>query len=240
VNEAFAKRYLSGSDPLAASISVLMRDDNPYGRIVGIVGDVHEGSLRKGTEPTVFYNHAQLPYPGMTLFIRANRAASLAQAAGQVIRGMDSNQAVTNVRTLEEVFAESLARERLNAVVSAAFALSALLLASLGVYGVLAFLVVERTREIGVRMALGAQAWSVLRMVLDQGLRLVAMGAVVGLGGALAVSRLIEGLLFGVTPTDPATFASVLALLAAVSVVAALVPARRATRVDPLSVLRQE
>ena len=240
VNEAFAKRYLSGSDPLAASISVLMRDDNPYGRIVGIVGDVNEGSLRKGTEPTVFYNHAQLPYPGMTLFIRANRAASLAQTAGQVIRGMDSNQAVTNVRTLEEVFAESLARERLNAVVSAAFALSALLLASLGVYGVLAFLVVERTREIGVRMALGAQAWSVLRMVLDQGLRLVAMGAVVGLGGALAVSRLIEGLLFGVTPTDPATFASVLALLAAVSVVAALVPARRATRVDPLSVLRQE
>lgn len=238
VNEAFAKQHLSARDPLTASMSVLMRDDNPYGRIVGIVGDVNEGSLRKAAEPTVFYNHAHLPYPGMTLFVRAPDAANLAREAVAIIRELDPNLPVTDVRALGDVLADSLARERLNAVVSAAFALSALLLASLGVYGLLGCLVAERTREIGVRMALGAHASRVVHMVLSRGLRLVAAGAVLGLLGAVALSQVMESLLFGVSATDPATLAGVVALLSVVSSVAAIVPARRASRTDPMVVLR--
>jgi ABC-type antimicrobial peptide transport system permease subunit len=141
---------------------------------------------------------------------------------------------------LEEAFSESLGRERLNAVVSGAFAVCALLLASLGLYGLLAFSVAERMNEIGIRMALGAQASQVLRMVLEQGLRLVLLGASLGLVAAFATSRFVQSLLFGITVHDPATFVGVSALLVLVTVIAAFIPARRATQVNPLIALRDE
>src|SRR5262249_14717387 len=140
VNEAFANAYLSGRDPLETSMRVYMAQDNPFGRIVGIAANVREGSLRGEATPTVFYNQRQLSYLGMTLFIRTNRPAAIAREAVQVIHGLDPNLAVTQVRPLTEAFSQSIARDRLNALVSTAFAVTALILASFGLYGLLAFL----------------------------------------------------------------------------------------------------
>jgi putative ABC transport system permease protein len=240
VNDAFARTHLAGRDPLETTIKVFMSSDNPYARIIGVVADVNEGSIRNAAAPTVFYNLRQLTYSGITLFVRGREPSSLMKTAAQAIRDLDPNLPVTQVRTLQQAFGLSIARERLNAIVSGAFALTAMLLASLGLYGLLAFLVAERTREIGIRIALGAKASSVLRMVMHHGLRLVLCGAVLGLATALAVSRWIRSLLFGITPYDPLTFAAVIALLVAVSALAAFVPARRATKVDPAITLRQE
>src|SRR5262249_11290830 len=158
--------YLRSRDPLATSMRVFMARENPFGQIVGVVSDVREGSLRNEPTPTVFYNQRQLSYAGMTLFIRTNRPDAVAREAIQIIHDFDPNLAVTQVRSLAEAFGQSIARERLNAIVSAAFAVTALLLASVGLYGLLAFLVLERTREIGIRMALGAEASGVLGMIM--------------------------------------------------------------------------
>ncbi|HYR43969.1 MAG TPA: ABC transporter permease [Terriglobia bacterium] len=243
VNEALASKYLAGQDPLSASLSVLMSDRNPYGRIVGVVGNVIEGSLRKAAEPTVFYadgnNSAGGFAPGMTIFIRSS-GVDVAKAAVQAIREVDKNQPVTQLRMLEDVLGESVFRERLAAVVSSAFALTALLLAGLGLYGLLAYSVAERTKEIGIRMALGAKPAAVLRMIMTQGFRLIVAGLLLGLAGATAVSRLIESLLFGVSIHDPLTFFIVPALLLTVGGISAFIPAHRATRVDPMIALRQD
>ena len=251
VNEAFAKKYLSSQDPLYASLSVFMArtnpsnplygpPDNPYGRIIGVAGDVKEGTLRDGTEPTVFYNERQLPSNGMTLFVRTARGSDLAKEVAGVVHDMDRNLPLIEVRMLDDVFAESIARDRLNAVVFAAFAVFALLLASVGLYGLLSFSVAERTTEIGIRMALGAQARQVLKMIMAEGFRLVVIGLCIGLAAALAVSRYLETLLFHVTRHDPATFVTVTALLAFVTLTAVLLPARRATLVEPIAALREE
>src|SRR5205823_4237947 len=188
----------------------------PFGSIIGLVGDVKDGTLRGMAEPTVFYNYRQLILSaGMTLLIRSTRGSQLAPEAAQIVREIDPNLPVIEVRMLEDVFAESLARDRLDAVVSGTFAACALLLASLGLYGLLAFTVAERTSEIGIRMALGAQTEQVLRMVMAQGLRLVLIGAALGLAVAFGSSKVLESLLFRVTAHDPATFATVTALLIA-------------------------
>jgi putative ABC transport system permease protein len=241
VNEAFARKYLQPGDPLVISLDVYMENpDRGYGQVIGVVGDVKEGSLRGEPKPTVFYSYRQLLSPAMTLFIRSTRGAALASDAEQVVRSIDPNVPVVEVRMLEDAFSESLARERLNALVSGAFGACALLLASLGLYGLLAFSVSERTNEIGIRVALGARASQVLRMVLEQGLRLVLLGASLGLISAFAVSGLVQGLLFGITAHDPATYVSVTALLLFVAMIAALIPSRRATKIDPLIALRDE
>jgi ABC-type antimicrobial peptide transport system permease subunit len=161
-------------------------------------------------------------------------------AAVNTIRKLDANLAVTRVRTFEGALAESLARERLNALVSGAFAVVGLLLSCLGLYGLLAFLVAERTREIGIRIALGADSRRLTGSVVANGLRLVAMGAVVGVAGALFVLRSLQTLLFGVTTGDLSTYGAVLVLLAAVAALASYVPARAAARIEPLRALRQE
>jgi putative ABC transport system permease protein len=240
VNAAFAKKFFPTRDPLSSAISVFMDDKNPFGRIVGVVDDVKEGSLRNNAEPAVYYTNGQLASNGMTLFIRSSRGTGLAREAIQVIRELDPLLPVTEVRMLEEAFGDTVARERLNAVVSGAFAASALLLASLGLYGLLAFTVAERTREIGVRMALGAGPGAVLQLVLANGLRLVTLGAVIGSITAFGLARFLQGLLFGVTAYDPLTFAAVISLLMFVSVLAVWVPAYRATTVNPVVALRKD
>ena len=239
VNQAFVERYLENVDPLRESLSVNMRDENPYAPIIGVVGNVGEGSMRGAPRPTIFYNHNQLPL-GLTLFVRTDRPAATAEAVTGVIRRMDPNLAIRNVRMFEDAVAESLAQERLTALVSGAFALSGLLLASLGVYALLAFLVGERTREIGLRIALGAHRGELTWSVVKDGLRLVAIGAGAGVVLSLALLPAFGTLLFGVEPNDAATYAVVLALLAAVAGLASYVPARRAARVEPLTALRQE
>jgi predicted permease len=240
VNEAFAKTFLSDVDPLRVSLTVWMQDKNPYLPIIGVVGDLSEGSVRDNAQPTVFYSHRQMAETGMTLFVRRDRPTAIARSAVDVIHRLDPNVAVTNIRTFEGALAESLARERLNALVSGAFALSGLILASLGLYGLLSFLVAERTKEIGIRIALGAQLRRLMQSVVGGGLRLVAIGAGIGLGGALLLLRSLGTLLFGVTPYDLSTYATVLTLLCAVAVLASYVPARRAARVEPIVALRHE
>jgi len=240
VNEAFARRYLRPDNPLSARISVLGRPENPYGRVVGVAGDVYDESPRLGAAPTIFYAHAHQPASGMVLFIRVNAAPGLRRAVVQTVRDLDRTQAVSDVQTLKDALSTSLRLERLAAMTSSAVALTALLLASLGVYGLLAYLVAERTREIGIRMALGAEPSTVVRMVMARGLRLITYGGLLGLAGGLAVSQLIRGLLYGVTATDPMTFAGVIVLVGTVGTVAAFAPAIRAARVDPLNALRQE
>jgi putative ABC transport system permease protein len=239
VNQAFVDRYLGNMDPLGESLSVSMQDVDPYAPIIGVVGDVGEGSMRGAPRPTIFYSHRQLPL-GPTLFVRTERPAATAEAVTSAIRRMDPNLAIRNVRMFEEAVAESLAQERLTALVSGAFALSGLLLASLGLYALLAFMVGERTREIGLRIALGAQRRDLTWSVVQDALRLVSIGAIAGVGLSLVVLPLFGTLLFGVTPNDAATYASVFTLLAAVAGLASYLPARRAARVEPLAALRQE
>jgi ABC-type antimicrobial peptide transport system permease subunit len=217
-----------------------MQEKNPHLPVIGVVGDVSEGSIRDQPQPTVYYNHRQMPAPAMTLFVRTRTPEALRQRIVDALRAIDPTVPVTELRTLESAFGESVARERLNALVSGAFALSGLLLASLGLYGLLAFLVTERTKEIGIRIALGAQLAGLTRSVIGGGIRLVALGAVIGVGGSLLLSRWLGPLLFGVTPYDPATYTTVLALLGIVAVWASYLPARRAARVEPLIALRQE
>jgi putative ABC transport system permease protein len=239
VNQAFVDRYLPEMDPLRESLSVRMRDENPYAPIIGVVGNVGEGSMRAEPRPTIFYGHSQLPL-GPTFFIRTDRPVATAEAVTGVIRRMDPNLVIRNVRTFEAAVAESLAQERLTALVSGAFAVSGLLLASLGLYALLAFMVSERTREIGLRIALGAQGAELTWSVVRDGLRLVAIGAAAGVALSLAVLPSFGTLLFGVTPNDAMTYAVVLILLTTVASLASYVPARRAARVEPLTALRQQ
>jgi putative ABC transport system permease protein len=239
VNQAFVDRYLANVDPLRESLMVRMQDENPYAPIIGVVGNVGEGSMRGAPRPTIFYSHSQLPL-GPTLFIRTDRPVAMAEAVTSVIRRMDPNLVIRNVRTFEEAVAQSLAQERLTALVTGAFAVSGLLLASLGLYALLAFMVSERTREIGLRIALGAQGRELTWSVVQDGLRLVSIGAIAGVALSLVVLPLFGTLLFGVTPNDAVTYAVVLTLLAAVAGLASYIPARRAARVEPLSALRQE
>jgi predicted permease len=251
VNEAFVKAYLPSKDALSTSISVFMKlpnpaapmygaPNNPFGRIIGIAGDVKEGTLRDASEPTVFYNERQLTSSGLTLLVRSARGSDLAKEAGVIVHEMDRNLPLIEVRMLSDAFSETLARDRLNAIVSAAFAVCALLLASVGLYGLLAFTVAERTTEIGIRMALGARASQVLSAVVRQGYGLVAIGGLLGLIAAFAASRFLKSLLFGITPYDPFTFIFVSALLALVTLIAVLIPARRATQVNPIMALRED
>jgi putative ABC transport system permease protein len=240
VNDAFARTFLSDVDPLSASLTVWMQRENPYLPVIGVVGNVSEGSVRDNAQPTVFYSHRQMAETGMTLFARTHRPAALTNSAIRALHTLDPNLAIAKVRTFDEAIAESLAREQLSALVTGAFALSGLLLASLGLYGLLAFLVTERTKEISVRIALGAQVGQLMRTVVGGGLRLVAIGAAAGVAGSLLLFRLAGTLLFGVTPYDLSTYATVLTLLCAVAGLASYVPARRAARVEPLIALRQE
>jgi putative ABC transport system permease protein len=240
VNEAFANAFLKGVDPLAASLTVWMQADNPYALVIGVVGDVSEGSVRRSAEPTIYYSHRQMAETNMTLFLRANRPATQIASAVTALHRLDANLAVSKIQTFDEAVAESLAREKLNALVSSAFALSALLLVSIGLYGVLAFLVTERTKEMGIRIALGAHVGRLTRSVIGRGLALAGVGAAMGIGGAFLLLRWLGTLLFGVTPNDLSTYAIVLALLCAVAAFASYIPARRAARIEPLIALRQD
>jgi putative ABC transport system permease protein len=240
VNEAFAKTYLSGVDPVGVSLTVWMQQENPYLPVIGVVGDVSEGSVRDNATPTIFYSHRQMPETAMTLFVRTSQVGAVAARAVAEIGRLDPNLAVANIRTLEGALSDSVARERLNAIVSGAFALSGLLLASLGLYGLLAFVVTERTKEIGIRIALGEQLSRLKRSVVAGGLRLVAIGAAIGLVSSLLLLRSLGTLLFGVEANDVSTYAIVLTVLAVVTLLASYIPAHRAAAVEPLTALRQE
>jgi predicted permease len=240
VNETFARRYLSGRDPLATSISVRSQEENPYLPIIGVVGDVSEGSVRAAPQPTVFYSHGRVPWTTMALFVRGRQPESVVKPITAALHEMDPTLVVSNVRTIESALAASLARERISALISTSFGVSGLLLAALGLYGLLAYLVAERTKDIGIRIALGARLARIQGSVVAGGLGLVAIGAVIGIAGSLLLLRSLGTLLFGVTPYDVAIYVIVVALLGAIAALASYLPARRAARTEPLAALRQE
>ncbi len=243
VNQAFARRYFPGGDgsnALGKRIAFGC-EDGLCTTIVGVVGNVKQESITADVAPEIFVPFSQMPMNGMTLFVRTKgNAVDLTQALRSEVFAIDKNQPVFNVKTLDQRVIETIAVSRSLMLLFSGFALLALVLACVGIYGIVSYSVSQRTREIGIRMALGARAADVLRLVLKNGMTLVLSGIVIGVAGALALTRFLATLLFGVTPTDALTFVVVSLLLIIVASIACLVPARRATKVDPLEALRYE
>ncbi len=206
------------------------------------MGDVKQGPLETAADAHTYEPYAQLGVPlSLRIAVRGNgNPAGLAADVRAAVWSLDRQLALGSVRTMNEVISKSTASRRFSLVLLGAFAALALLLAAIGIYAVLAYSVARRTHEIGVRMALGARRGDVLRLVLGQGLRVTAIGIVLGVAGALVLTRFLQSLLYEVQPTDPPTFVGVLLLLVTVSVAASYLPARRAMRVDPMVALRYE
>jgi putative ABC transport system permease protein len=240
VNHAFAARYLAGENPIGKKLNVCWTVPNPV-EIVGVVADARQTELKVAPEPTIFLANAQAPMYFARLVVRThNDPRQLAHAVEAAIHRVDPEQAISDVQTMDEVFSDSVARPRFQLALLVIFAGIAVLLATIGVYGVVSYSVSQRTQEIGIRVALGACASDVSRLVLREGLLLGGLGVAVGLAAAVVSTRVLRSLLFEVTPTDPLTLGAVAGLLLAVAIAATLLPARRATRVDPMVALHYE
>jgi putative ABC transport system permease protein len=240
VNESFVRKYFANEEPLGKRTVINMKDDNQPCEIIGVVGDSKHSGLDAEVEPVSYWPHPELAYSGMTFVIRTKGDAStVAAAARGVIQSMDPQQPVADVQTMASLLSKSVARARFNTLLLAIFAGVALLLAAVGIYGVMAFSVEQRTHEIGVRMALGARRGDVVALVLRQGMTLAVAGVGVGLVGSFLLTRFLKTLLFNVEATDPLIFTGLALALIAVSALACYIPARRATRVDPMTALRQ-
>jgi putative ABC transport system permease protein len=241
VNEALAKKYFPDEEALGQRLTIAMRDEDIPTEIIGIVADVKHAQLDKEAEPMSYWPIAELPYNAMTFVLRTRgEPLALAAAARNVIQTLDAQQPVADVRTLESMLGKSIARQRFNTLLLAVFAVVALLLAGVGIYGVMSYSVTQRTHELGIRAALGATSRDISRLVLGQGMKLALAGVGLGLVAALASTRLLRTLVFGVSLTDPLTFGLIAVLLAVVALLACYIPARRATKVDPMIALRAE
>jgi len=242
INEALARRYWPDQDPIGRRISYDGRNGQPVWRqIVGVVKSVRHMALNEEPRPEIYIPFTQHPLAFMTLVVRTDGAPSgFVAAVRSQVQAVDKDQPISNVRTMEERLTSAVSQRRFNLILLAIFAGLALSLAAVGIYGVMSYLVTQRTHEIGVRMALGAQTRDVLRLVVRQGMTLALSGVALGLITALGLTRLIKNLLFGVSTTDPATFSAIALLVALVALLACYIPARRATKVDPMIALRSE
>ena len=238
INETIAKRHFGSPAAAIGKRLSIWRDEKFMREIVGVVGDTKTGSLTGDGGAQIYVPNAQGKWNLMGLVIRtAGDPAAFASTLRHEVQALDKDQPIYNVRTMDDVVANSLGTRRVSMQLFTVFAIAALLLAAIGIYGVMAYSVTQRTQEIGIRMALGAQKSDVLRLVVRQGMTLVAIGVVVGLVGALGLTRVISNLLFGVGASDPTTFIVISLLLIAVAFVACYLPARRAAKLDPVIAL---
>src|SRR5260370_14756380 len=240
INEAFARTYWPSEDSLGKRFKST-RAESPWITVVGIIANARTQSLAEATVPQIYLNVYQTGAKRLAILLRGHLdAAVTAEQVRDQVQSVDPTLPVSGTQTLNETLSASLSERRFSMQIVALFALTALLLAGLGIYGVISYMLSERTHEIGIRLALGAQRRNILRLVACQGLGLAIAGAALGLVCALIVSHLMAGLLYGVRPTDPLTFAGVVLVLIGVALLACYIPARRAIRVDPLVALRHE
>ena len=244
VTEGFAKQYFPGEDPVGKHIipnGSMDPGKPPVREIVGVVADMHLISLRQTPKPQIYIPHQQFAVPSMSIFLRTQMdPQSMIGTLRRTVAEIDPDIPVYRTRTLSDYMSQSIAQPRLNAMLVGLFAMIALLLAAAGIFGVMSYSVTQRTQEIGIRLALGAQRYDVLRLIIGQGMRFVGIGVLVGLLGVFACTRLLQSLLFGIGATDLPTMLGVTFLLCAVAFIACLLPARRATLVDPVRALRAE
>jgi putative ABC transport system permease protein len=245
INQAFADQYLKGVNPLGQKAVIYMKSleesKNTPSEIIGVVGDVRQMGLDTPAEPTVYWPHPELVMSDMTVVVRTkNDPLTLVSAVRNELQQMDPEQPMAGIATMDQLLSGSLSRSRFTMLVLGVFAALALVLACVGIYGVIAYSVTQRTQEFGIRIALGANRRDVFRLVLGQGSRLALLGIGMGIIAALIVTRLMATLLYSISATDPLTFAAVALLLALVALAACYIPARRAMRVDPIIALRYQ
>jgi putative ABC transport system permease protein len=240
IDETLARRFFSNQNPIGKHLQI-PDATRPAREIVGVVGGVRDTGFDQQPRPTIYFPSLQSPDQTMSLVVRTTLPPSaVLPALKNAIWPVDKKQPVFEVRSMDEIISGIVSAQRLAFLLLGVFAFLALVLAAIGIYGVTAYLVSERTHEIGVRIALGAKSSDVSRVVLGHGARLVGIGVIGGVVAALALTRLLSGLLFGVSATDPLTFVGVAILLTLVALAACYIPARRATRVDPMVALRYE
>jgi putative ABC transport system permease protein len=238
ISASFADRYLAGRNPLGN----FMREGNYPGqlRIVGVVGDIRKHGYARDPQPTVYWCGLPLNPNPEFLLRTSGDPLRISEAVRQRIQAIEPSRAVYDIERLSDSVSSTLGERRFQVILLSSFAATALLLAAVGLYGVTSFLVSLRTREIGLRAALGAAPWRIFRQILREGALMMAAGVAFGLAAALLLSRSIASLLFGIAPTDPITFVAVTLMLVCVSAVALWLPARRATNIDPMEALRQD
>jgi putative ABC transport system permease protein len=241
ISQSMAEKLWPNENPLGKHVIIHMKRQDEPSEVIGVVGDVKHAGLDDDAHPTAYWPHPELAFSFMTLVVRTDgNPAALAPSIREIVRRFDKDLPVVDIASMSSLLSVSLARARFSTVVLGVFAGIALLLAVIGTYGVISYGVTDRTHEIGLRVALGAKQVDILAMVLRQGLLLALSGVAMGMLGAFATTRLMTSLLFGTSPTDPFTYAAVVGILAVVALAACYIPARRASKVDPMVALRYQ
>jgi putative ABC transport system permease protein len=242
ISETLVRRYFPNQDPLGRQMRFGFPPDSNVSReIVGIVGDVRDAALSRKPGPMMYVPFAQAPLYGGEVVVRSSlSASSVAAGVRQAVRSIDKNLPVTGIEPLDDALGKSISQERFRTFLLGSFSAIALVLAAVGIFGVMSYSASQRTHEIGIRIALGAGRREVLRLILGQGMKLALFGLGIGVVAAFLLTRLMSSLLYNVSATDPVTFASVTIILLAVALTACYIPARRAMRVDPMVALRHE
>ena len=241
INDTMRRRFFPGEEPIGKRLVVSYLNTPLTVEIVGVVGDIKQQSLSAPANAQIYLSYLQVPWFTTSLLVRTTGdPGTLVAPILRTLRRVDPSQSGSGSKTMDTLLSDSVAQPRFYSLLLGAFAALALILATIGIYGVISYSVAQRTHEMGIRIALGARVQSVLLLVMGRAMMLVMLGAVIGLGAAFALTRLLQKFLFEVSPGDPVTFAAVALLLVLVALLACYVPARRATKVDPLVALRYE